>query len=143
MIWDNLDDLERKEKIDAICEDLLKKLDKIADWKKDGGGVRHRDYNLEVYEHVIIRPKRVKIPRKWRKKMRQKIKKIYHHHQMDVLGFLHDIIVDRYPLHAWIGSEEQREWIKENAKEDDYVIIDRWCYFKNESIAVAYKLRWM
>lgn len=145
MIWNNdLDSLEEKEKIDIICKDLLEKLSKIEDWKKSSnGGVTHKHYNLEVLERLIIRPKRVRIPRKWRGKIRHRIEKIYHCYEMKSLGFLHDIILDKYPLHVWITSDEKIEWVKENAKEDDYVVGDRWYYFKNESIAVAYKLRWM
>ena len=144
MIWDDLDNLERKEKVDAICADLLKKLDKIEDWIKTGNdGVTHKDYNLEVYHYLINKPKRVKIPRKWRGKVNQKIEKIYHHYQMESLGFLHDIILDKYPLHVWITSDEKLEWLKENANEGDYTTDGYWCYFKNESLAVAYKLRWM
>jgi len=145
MIWnDDLESLEKKEKIDIICKDLLEKLSKIEDWKKSSSdAVVHKHYNLEVYEHLITRPKRVKIPRKWRKRIRQKIKKIYHHYRMESLAFLHDVILDKYPLHAWITSEEKIDWLKENAEKDDYIIINRWYYFKNESIAVAYKLRWL
>lgn len=145
MIWNkDLDSLEKKEKIDAICKDLLEKLNNITDWVKAGNdGVRHKDYNMEVYEHLIIRPEKVRIPRKWRKKIKQKIKKIYHHYRMKSLTFLHDIILDKYPLHAWITSNEKLEWVKENAKEDDYIKIDRWYYFKSEDIAVAYKLTWL
>ncbi len=144
MIWNNLDSLEKKEKIDVICRDLLEKLSKTDDWKKSSNdGVVHKHYNLEVLEHLILRPERVRIPRKWRKRIRQKIRKIYHLYQMKSLAFLHDIILDKYPLHVHIYDDEKREWVKENAKEDDYIVIDRWYYFENESIAVAYKLRWM
>lgn len=145
MIWNNdLDSLQKKEKIDIICKDLLEKLSNIKDWKKTSNtGVTHRDYNLEVFEHLITRPKRVKIPRKWRREIRQKIKKIYHHYRMESLGFLHDVILDKYPLHVWFTGDEKIKWLKENAKEGDYIVINRWYYIKNESLAVAYKLTWL
>lgn len=146
MIWNNdLDSLEKKEKVDAICRDLLEKMSKMEDWKRStsNGGVVHKNYNLEVFEHLITIPERVRIPRKWRKRIRQKIEKIYHCYRMESLAFLHDVILDKYPLHVWITGDEKLEWVKENAKEDDYIKIDHWYYFKNESIAVAYKLRWM
>ena len=144
MIWNSdLDSLQEKEKVDAICKDLLEKLSKIEDWERTSSGVVHKHYNLEVFERLITKPKRVRIPRKWRGKIRHRIKKIYHRHQMESLGFLHDVILDKYPLHVWITSDEKREWVKENAKEDDYIAFDYWYYFKNESIAVAFKLRWM
>ncbi len=145
MIWNNnLDSLEKKQKIDAICRDLLEKLSNTTDWKTaSNDGVAHKNYNIEVYEHLIIRPKRVRIPRKWRKRIRQKIKKIYHRYRMESLAFLHDVILDKYPLQIWISDDEKKEWVKENAKEDDYIVIDYWYYFENESIAVAYKLRWL
>lgn len=145
MIWnDDLDKLEKKQKIDAICKDLLEKLDNTTDWKTAGNnGVTHKDYNIEVYEHLILRPERVRIPRKWKKKIRQKLKKIYHHFRMQELCFLHDVILGKYSLHVWITDDEKKEWLKENAKEDDYIVVGYWYYFKNESIAVAYKLRWL
>lgn len=144
MIWDNLDDLEKKEKTNAICKDLLEKLNKIEDWDKDGNtGIRHKDYNIEVNEYWITRPKIVKIPRKWRKKIRQKIKKIYHRYEMKSLSFLHDVILDKYQLHVHMLNDERKEWLRENANEGDYIMDSYWYYFKNESLAVAYKLRWM
>ena len=145
MIWNNnADDLQEKEKIDAICKDLIEKLSKVEHWEiTSSDGVAHKDYNLEVFEHLITRPKRVRIPRKWRRKIRYRIEKIYHCYEMESLGFLHDVILDKYPLHVWITSNERRQWVKENAKEDDYIAFDHWYYFKNESIAVAFKLRWM
>jgi len=145
MIWnDDLESLEKKEKIDVICNDLLEKLSKISDWKKmSNDGVTHKDYNLDVYERCIGNPKNVKIPRKWRKRIRSKIKKIYHHYEMESLSFVHDVILDKYPLHARITTEEQKEWIKENTNKNDYITTGYWYYFKNEEIAVAYKLTWL
>jgi len=147
MIWnDDLESLEKKEKIDIICNDLLEKLSNIKDWKKignDNNGVTHKDYNLDVYEHRITSPKNIIIPRKWRKRIRFQIEKIYHHYEMESLSFLHDVILDKYPLHVRITDGEQREWIKENANENDYITTDYWYYFKNEEIAVAYKLTWL
>ena len=118
MIWnDDLDKLEKKQKIDVICRDLLEKLDNTTDWKTAGNnGVIHKEYNIEVYEHLIIRPERVRIPRKWKKKIRRKLKKIYHHFRMQELCFLHDVILGKYPLHVWITDDEKKEWLKENGQ---------------------------
>lgn len=144
MIWNNLDDLEKKEKIDAICKDLLEKLSKIEDWIKTGNhGVEHKNYNLEVYGHIIRRPRQIDIPMKWRRRIKHKIKKIYHYYAMRSLSFLHDVILDKYPLHDRITDKDRKEWLKENANEGDYITDSYWYYFKNESLAVAYKLRWM
>ena len=135
---------EKREKIDAICKDLLEKLSKTEDWITTGDtGVSHKEYNLEIHEHVIMRPSRAKIPWKWRKKIRYQIKRVYHSYEMESLGFLHDVILDRYPLQVRALDDEQKEWLKENSNRDDYLTDNYWYYFENESIAVAYKLRWM
>ena len=137
-------DQEKKEKIDDICRDLLEKLSNIKDWSTTGeAGVSHKEYNLETHEHIIIRPSKVRIPWKWRRKIRYQIKRIFHQYEMESLNFLHDVILDKYPLQVRALDEERREWLKENSREGDYIADGYWYYFENESLAVAYKLRWM
>ena len=131
-----------------VLDALIKNLKELDKWKPGDGStkVEHRAWNIEFNKDSIRKPEYVDI--KWRywnqrKSLKKSITAIYRKAELNKLGFINDVINGVYE-HHWHEplSDEKREWLNENSSGNgDYIYYDYWIYFKDDTLAMAYKLR--
>jgi len=132
--------------IERIVARLYEQLDDIEDWYPiDDEKIKHRLYNISISQRHIQNPNHVWIPSRWRRMINKKIKQIYRRQEVDELCFIYDVIDGKYPYYIYQPSDEQKEWLEENAKSSDYMIIDGYSsqsglYFIDAEIAMAFKI---
>ena len=132
-------------KIKKIIAALLAEMDILENWTGSGYHVAHKHYNLNVDREDINKPLNMSIPRRFRKRVRIKIKAIHRHVELKNLDFILGVLTHKYPIQEPISDKSERvDWCKEN--EIEYKIYryhgTRWIYIKEGDGAMAYKLRW-
>ncbi len=132
---------EKDPEIERVVKRLSEKLDNIDEWEVDRAGVAHKTYNLETTKHWITNPENVKIPRYWGKIIQKQISIIHREREKEKLGFVYDILDDKYPYQRHGVADEYLDWLKENAAEDQYVIRGYYIYFSDETLAMGFKLK--
>lgn len=142
MIWDT--DEIKEEKIKNIIDSLLRELDNIEKWKYEGGNYKavcHREYNLHVDIQDINEPYLIRIPRKYRRMVKHKIKMIKRHYDFEKMDFVQDVLDHKYPICKHSAENEHIEWCKENKIK--YVLIGSTLHIREGAGAVAFKLQWL
>lgn len=143
---------------DEIVKKLIVKLEETNNWiKEPEAEYRYKDTDLIVkwgithgYKttHIyrkIVSPERMKIPSRFRKHVRELIEKIDNRdNHGDRLSFLNDYLAGEYECKLTFNTDKKSEmsiWLQEEGI-FDYYIKDEIIWFKKESDAVAFKLRW-
>lgn len=141
-----------------IMEKLLEKLANTNSWIKSDIVYRFDDSDLEIkwgwesgydtgnYVYEIISPTYMKIPIRYRSEVKIYINKINHREgcRTNRLDFLNQYLSGEYCYSQSIkdGSlSEMTIWLTDEGIAEYNVINDK-IWFKNESDAMAFKLRW-
>lgn len=134
---------KKDSEVERVVERLSKKLENFDEWNVNGIGVIHKSYNLKVSKYWISEPESVQIPRRWRKIVKKQIMIIHREHEKEMLGFVYDVLDDKYPYQSYPNyvRDIERDWLLENAKEDQYVVRGNYVYFSDETLAMAFKLQ--
>jgi len=150
---------QRRKIQDEIIEKLVAKLEETNNWTKEPDvDYRYKDTDLivrwgRVYHYEsstkhrsICNPDYMQIPRRYRKQIQTYITKIDNRDDHgDTLSFLNDYLSGEYRYKVKFDTNKKSEmsiWLQE---EDifDYYVNGETIWFKNESDAVGFKLRWV
>lgn len=131
-----------------VAAKLSEQLDNVDDWRVSDSGdgyVKHKIHNIQVRYDRICEPEHIWMPSSYKKIIKKKIKKIYRNHELEQLGFIYNYLDGKYPLTIRIHgiSDEQKEWLKENSTEDQYIKRGSYIYISDETLAMGYKLAWL
>lgn len=137
--------LKKDPEIERVVARLSAQLEKTEDWEPHDGKVKHRLYNIVVNRRAITSPDHAWIPFRWRRTIERQIRAIYREAEVTKLNFMYDVIDGKYPYYVAYADKETRDWLKENATEDQYMIIENGLhgnglYFIDAELAMGYKL---
>lgn len=133
-------DPERERVVAALLERLK---DHDAWVKENYMTIKHKEDNIQTDHYNIEKPQSVSIPFRWRSHVKEHVDVVIRTHEVNRLGFVHDVISGKYVYQVCapgLKDSEYKEWLKENAKSHEYIIRDHWIYFLNEETAMGFKL---
>lgn len=150
---------KQKRKIqDEVIKKLISKLEETNNWiKKSEARYEYKDSDLAirwgtVYHYdsyttcrEICDPDYMKVPKRFRKRIQECVTKIDDRdNHGDTLSFLNDYIGGEYMCKTKFDTSKKSKmsiWLQEEGI-FDYYIKEETIWFKNESDAVGFKLRW-
>lgn len=130
-----------KERIVSVLLERLK--DHDAWIKENFMTIKHKEDNIQVDYKRVEKPDFVWIPFRWRSHVKEHVDIVLHKHEVDRLGFIHDVINRKYVYQVHVDKSEYEEWLAEHVKSDEYIIKNFWIYFLNEETAMGFKLAMM
>lgn len=151
--------LEKRKQENEVMEKILVLLDDINKWTIDRITYTHTDVDFAIYwgtewlgfgggvtlYRSIIKPVRMEIPNRYRKKIKQKLDCIIDRDfKDDDLSFLSNFLDGEYCASFPIGRDNRSEitiWLNEQNIDGWYIANDL-MWFNKEEDAMAVKLRW-
>ena len=120
---------------------------------EDNWRVRHKTDHIEVGPWCVAEPEYMRIPFRWRTVIKHYCKKVYALRDERRMDFLYDVLSGKYcyqvdltdfstqtrdEIHNWLETEFPDAKIEGQYTEGRK---DKWLYIADESMAVAFKLR--
>lgn len=133
--------------VEHVIAALLERLKNHDDWVKEKYmTIKHKAHNIQTDRYNIEKPLDVSIPFRWRSHIKEHVDVVIRNNEVNRLGFIHDVISGKYVYQVQtsvLSDSGYKEWLKENVKSNEYIIINYWIYFLNEESATGFKLAMM
>lgn len=133
--------------VERVMIRLTEQLEKVENWTVNTDeSIIHDSYNIVLNRNAILSPDHIWIPFRWKKIIKKRVQAVYRIAEIDKLHFMYDVIDGKYPYYVSTVGNELSNWLKENATEDQYMIISdptirqSGLYIKDPELAMGYKL---